>query len=172
MKKKISWGDDIYDFKINYPIDDINILKHDNILSLNINRLNTDYKLKKRKNYFNLNDIIKIKFIKNNKKFSLNENIEKILKLIPNEGIIGKIININLWEPSFNSKIRNKEYKIIPGSFIIAYGNYSKIVKEIDVEPKYKLNEYVTDKNGKNIYYIFDIHFRDLDLVFTIDLIK
>ena len=171
--KSIKWGNEKYNTKNNLPIDDINLLQRDIFLKLNRNRLNIDYTLRKRDNDYKLNDLILLKIKKENIKKSLNENIQDVssIKDIDTNGLECKIININLWEPSPNHKIKNKEFKIVPGSFIVIHSKTQKKlnelkIKEIDTNPSYKKNTFCDE------FCIFDVHFRDIDLVFNIKKIK
>jgi hypothetical protein len=163
--KKIHWGSDF-----ETPTYDINLLKHDILLKLDINKKNIDYKLIKRQNNLNLNDNITIKLL--NKTLSLNDNIDYVLK-IPNitSGITCKIININLWEPATELEYNKKIIKIIPGSFSVACGKYSKTTTScIDTAPLYNSNDICSQLSHEiqNSDCIFNIHFRDIDLVYDI----
>lgn len=163
--KKIHWGSG---FEI--PTHDINLLKYDILLKLDINKKNIDYKLIKRQNYLNLNDNIIIKLFKPT--MSLNENIKHVLK-IPNitSGLTCKIININLWEPATEIEYNEKIIKIIPGSFTVACGKYSKTkTNSIDTSPLYNSIDICSQLSHEiqNSDCIFNIHFRDIDLAYDI----
>jgi hypothetical protein len=163
--KSVHWGSD---FEI--PTHDINLLKNDILLKLDINKNNIDYKLIKRKNNLNLNDYIIIKLFNPIPSFNYNINL---VSNIPNitTGIKCKIININLWEPATVIEYNKNIIRIIPGSFTVACGKYSKTTtSSIDTSPLYNSND-ISSQSSSEIYNsdcIFNIHFRDIDLVYYI----
>ncbi len=170
-KNKVHWGNC---FEI--PTYDLKILKHDVLLHLNMKKENVDYKLTKRQNDFNLNDYIRVILLNDKKELSLNENM-KYVSTIPNikNGIDCKIININLWDPSVEVEHNKEVIKIIPGSFSVACGRYTKtIAPTIDTHPIYDRTD-ICKQSSSDIEYgdcVFTIHFRDIDLVFDVEKIS
>ena len=165
-KKKIHWGNV---FEI--PTYDLNILKNDIMLKLDIDKKNINYKMIRRNNDLNLNDMVNVKLLYN-EHISFNDNMEHVLK-IPNitDGIICKITNINLWEPPPDIEKNKKILKIIPGSFTVACGKYSKtFVDKIDTSPLYNSNDICNQLQHEinKLDCVFTIHFRDIGLKYEI----
>ncbi len=166
--KKIHWG---HIFEI--PTYDLNILKTDVLLKLDIRKNNINYKLNKRYNDLNLNDFINIKIINKFNNISFNDNLKFVSKIpnIYNKGIIGKIININIWEPPPDIEKNNKTLKIIPGSFTVGCGKYSKTyIHNIDTSPLYNANDisFQSLHEINKADCIFTIHFRDINLIYNL----
>jgi len=170
-KTKVHWGNKISN-ESDIPTYDLKQLKHDVIIHLNKKKQNIDYKLVKRKNDLNLNDTIRVKLLNDKERLSLNDNIKNVLT-IPNisTGLICKIININMWEPAFDFEHDKKILKIIPGSFSVGCGKYSKTTaSDIETNPIYNridINKQSLDEI-KQANTVFTIHFKDIDLVFDI----
>jgi hypothetical protein len=169
FKKKISWG--------NYtelPKDELKLLQNDVLIKFNKNDKNRH--LYKRTNELNINDIILLRVSKQKKNIVSFNDSNKLIFKIPNiedKGIKCKIININLWEPSSTIEYKSKTFNIIPGSFMVVTGDYiNKIPDANEIITNTLYNRYdITKQTKEEILQgncIFNIHFRDIDLMFDI----
>tara|TARA_B110000263_G_scaffold239602_1_gene241977 strand:- start:455 stop:1237 length:783 start_codon:yes stop_codon:yes gene_type:complete len=155
-----------------FPSHDINLLKNDIILRLKKRELNKNYKLFKRENDINLNDIILLKLISN--KSDINNDDFNIISKIPNikKGVICKIVNIKLFSPPVNVLFNKKTINIIPGSFTLHCGDYinSNNNKEIDtLSSEFLIDIFNINKNEiLKGNCVFNINFRDIDLIYNI----